>query len=191
MKVAEKPYIVEFNGQPFVLFYGHAPGRSGSQFSNFYESNITINTNGIRGDNDLGKFNGEVTLRWSEQYLMLRKALLFGDAAQAVKIISAKSPESAKKLGRGVKNFDEEVWVRERFGIMVAGLMEKFKDPELRRYLLETGEATIVECSPTDKIWGIGLKLGDLRCFVKDKWNGLNLLGESLMEVRRRILNGE
>ena len=118
---------------------------------------------------------------------MFRKALFFGDAPQAVKIIAAKSPDSAKKLGRGVKDFDETLWEGERLRNMVEVLLEKFKDPVLRQYLLDTGDATIVECSPTDKIWGIGLKLGHLECFQKDKWNGLNLLGEALMRVREII----
>lgn len=183
----EKPLIIQYNGQPFVLFYGHSPERSGRQFSNFYPSDFQIDTNAVRGDIDLGEFNGFVTLHWSEQYLMLRKALLFRDAAQAVKIIAAESPGSVKNLGRGVKNFDEAVWVDVRLEIMINGLLEKFKDPVLRQYLLDTGDATIVECSPTDKIWGIGLSLGAIECFQRDKWQGLNLLGQALMEVRERI----
>ena len=106
---------------------------------------------------------------------------------QAIKIIRAESALSAKKLGRGVKNFNEEVWERERLRIMTEVLMEKFKIPALRQFLLATEESTIVECSPTDKIWGIGIKLGNLECFQREKWQGLNLLGEALMAVRATI----
>lgn len=186
----ERPFVIQFNGGPIVLFYGHSPKRSNRFFSNFAPSDFTVDTNTIRGACDLGVFNGPVMLHWSEQYLMLGKALLFGDAASAVKIITARSPDVVKALGRKVAGFNEEVWERERSNIMVAGLMLKFGAEPLRSYLLETGDALMVECSPTDKIWGVGLKIGDLGAFRPETWKGKNLLGLALMEARKRLRGG-
>ncbi len=183
----ERPFVIQYNGNPMVLFYGHSKGKPSRYFSNFAPAPITVNTNTIRGNCDLGVFNGEVTLPTSEHYLMLRKALLFNDNVSAVHIIAADTPAKAKARGRAVKNYDEETWARERLSIMVDGLMLKFGAEPLREYLLSTGEAMLVECSPTDAIWGIGLKIGELECFQQDKWRGLNLLGSALMEARRRL----
>jgi ribA/ribD-fused uncharacterized protein len=183
----ERPLIMHYNGAPMVLFYGHKDGKAGRQFSNFYPCELEVDTNTFRGNADLGVFNGRVVLTSSEQYLMLRKAICFDDAAAAVKIINSPSPARAKALGRGVKNYDDKVWACVRLGVMVDGLMIKFAKDPLKQYLLDTGDATIVECAPNDKIWGIGLKVGDLEAFQRDKWQGQNLLGEALMEVRRRL----
>lgn len=183
----EKPLIIHYNGQPFVLFYGHTEGKQARCFSNFYPVEFDVDINEVRGQYDLGEYNRKVTLHSTEQYLMLRKALLFGDITSAVKILKSPSPASAKALGRKVENFDEVVWVGARSQIMVDGLMLKFAVEPLRSLLLDTGEATLVECSPTDKIWGVGLKIGTLEAFQRDKWQGLNLLGDALMETRRRL----
>lgn len=187
MQANEKPLIIYFNTQPFVLFYGHNEGKQGRCLSNFYPCEFAVDMNELRGAHDLGEYNRVVILTSSEQYLMLRKALLFGDLVSVVKILKSPSPASAKNLGRLVANFDEKIWEGARSQIMVDGLLLKFAGEPLRTFLLDTGDATLVECSPTDKIWGIGLKLGALESFQRDKWQGLNLLGEALMETRRRL----
>lgn len=86
-----------------------------------------------------------------------------------------------------MKNFDENIWEKQRLNIMVDGLMLKFASNPLRDFLLSTENSTIIECSPTDKIWGVGLKVGQLEVFQKEKWKGLNLLGEALMIVRDQL----
>jgi ribA/ribD-fused uncharacterized protein len=94
----------------------------------------------------------------------------------------------AKALGREVRGFDEQRWAERRFGIVVDANMAKFgQHPELREFLLGTGDRVIVEASPRDRVWGIGLAAGDDRAQSPDQWLGLNLLGFALMETRDRL----
>ncbi|MFV0367452.1 MAG: NADAR family protein [Hyphomicrobiaceae bacterium] len=94
----------------------------------------------------------------AEHYMMAEKARLFGDDEARDKIIAATSPGAAKALGRTVRNFDNNVWEQHRFDIVVAGSTGKFGQNEpLKTYLLETGNKVLVEASPQDRIWGVGL----------------------------------
>jgi ribA/ribD-fused uncharacterized protein len=49
---------------------------------------------------------------------------------------------------------------------------------------MDTGDKLIVEASPKDKIWGIGLHYTDDRIHDQSKWEGTNWLGEAIMKVR-------
>lgn len=119
----------------------------------------------------------------SEQYMMAKKALLFGDIAIYEKIMEADSPKKMKSLGRKVKNFDPKRWEKHRYEIVLCANMLKFGyDMELLEKLQGTGDAIIAEASPYDKIWGVGMKK---RKGLEEKdWKGENLLGQVLMEVR-------
>ena len=100
----------------------------------------------------------------AEHYMMAEKARLFGDAETRSKILEAPDPGKAKALGRQVRGFDAAVWDRECFDIVVRGNVAKFGQNEpLRHYLLETGDKVLVEASPVDRIWGIGLAADDPR----------------------------
>jgi ribA/ribD-fused uncharacterized protein len=180
----EKPIIVHFNNDPMVLFYGHT-NVAGRQFSNFFPVRIEVDLAqyGIRPEG-----GPPAVFMSSEHLFMFRKAILFGDLDAAERIITAPTPLSAKALGRKVRGFDEKIWEQHRLNIMIEVLRLKFREPTLRQYLLDTQNATIVECSPTDKIWGVGLKLGSLHCFQRDRWLGLNLLGTALETVRAEIM---
>ena len=124
----------------------------------------------------------------AEQYMMWRKAVLFGDDEVAAQILSAGGPGAVKDLGRRVRGFDEEVWEREHFGIVVDGSVAKSgQDPELRDHLLATSNRVLVEASPRDRLWGIGLAADDEAAQVPSHWRGLNLLGFALMEARERL----
>jgi ribA/ribD-fused uncharacterized protein len=126
--------------------------------------------------------------RSAEHYMMWRKARLFDDAAKAAQILAARSPAQAKALGRQVANFDDAVWARHRWDVVVTGSVAKFGgDPKLREYLLATGRRVLVEASPMDRIWGIGLAADSDRAMSPRTWRGLNLLGFALMEARERI----
>jgi ribA/ribD-fused uncharacterized protein len=99
-----------------------------------------------------------VEYRTAEHWMMARKARLFGDERAERLALDAPNPALAKKAGRLVRGFDEAVWERERFGIVVEGSVGKFaSDGELRAFLLGTGERVLVEASPVDRVWGIGL----------------------------------
>lgn len=122
---------------------------------------------------------------------MLQKALLFSDPEMARDILKVTSTEkqamaSVKALGRKVKNFDDVVWKKHREQIVLEGTLLKFRqNEELKEKLLGTGEKTIAEASPRDRIWGIGF--GEKNALARyDKW-GANLLGKALVEARKRL----
>lgn len=123
------------------------------------------------------------TLLFSEQGFMLEKALLF-DPSKVDAIVAAKRPEEAKRLGREVQNYREDVWRAKRYDLMVEVLKAKFQREDLRKILLATEDRTLVEASPYDRIWGVGLAVEDARILDERKWRGQNLLGKALMEVR-------
>ena len=120
--------------------------------------------------------------------MMYEKAILFQDYRTAEKILSTDDVAEIKALGRMVQHFDEEIWREKREKIVHKGVLQKFlQNPELAEKLLETGEQMIAECAVKDKIWGIGLSMGDEERFCVDKWKGQNLLGQILMQVRAEI----
>ena len=106
----------------------------------------------------------------------------------AQKILDARDPRTAKRLGRQVRGFDQAVWERDRFDIVVRASAAKFgQDRELRAYLLATADRVLVEASPTDRIWGIGLSASDPRAADPRSWRGSNLLGFALMQARAQL----
>lgn len=143
----------------------------GGPFSNWYRSEFTINN---------------VTYNCGEQYMMHQKALLFNDNDIANKIMSAKYPKEQKKLGRLVKNYDNDTWDKNRYDIVKKGLREKFlQNEDLKNELLKYKGWVIVEASPEDSLWGIGFHQSNA-LENKDKW-GLNLLGKILTELTNEI----
>jgi len=122
-----------------------------------------------------------------EQYMMAEKARLFGDEAALKKIMALKDPKDQKACGRTVKNFDKVKWDAACKTIVYRANMAKFSDPELNEYLMSFGDDEIVEASPYDTIWGIGLGENDPRALDKSKWRGSNWLGEVIMQVRNDL----
>ncbi|WP_429580093.1 NADAR family protein [Paraburkholderia youngii] len=113
------------------------------------------------------------------------KAKLFDDETSAAKILAATDPMTQKKLGRKVANFDLDTWVARRESIVFVGCREKFAQcHELRSVLLTTAPTVLVEASPYDLIWGVGLGERDPRLTDESQWRGQNLLGIALMKVR-------
>ena len=124
----------------------------------------------------------------AEQFMMAEKAVLFGDVETLREIRRAEDPSTAKKLGRKVRGFDESKWQAARFEIVVRGNVAKFsQNAKLRKHLLASGDDVLVEASPTDRIWGIGMAKDHPDTNDPRKWRGLNLLGFALMEARTRI----
>lgn len=161
----------------FVFFWGHTPraeGRLGSEcFSQWWPAEFEVDG---------------VSYPTAEHFMMAEKASLFGDDETREAILSAAHPNQAKSLGRQVRGFDTERWERACRDIVVRANLAKFSaHPELREFLLGTGQRVLVEASPLDKIWGIGLSADDPRAVDPEQWEGQNLLGFALMEVRRRL----
>ena len=124
----------------------------------------------------------------TEQAFMWEKAMFFDDKKIAQKILENENPKDCKDLGRKVKHFDQESWMINCFTFMVAVNYAKYtQHPELKETLLSTGDKVIVEASPHDKIWGIGLHWNDDRCLDESNWEGMNLLGKALMHVRETL----
>lgn len=117
--------------------------------------------------------------------MMAGKARLFNDEEIRKQIIDCDKPAVAKNLGRQVTGFDPVVWDREKYNLVQQGNFYKFTQHQaLRDYLKNTGDLIIVEASPVDTIWGIGLSKNDPGVENPHLWKGENLLGFSLMEVR-------
>jgi ribA/ribD-fused uncharacterized protein len=163
----------------YLHFWGHKPERDGSigsgALSQWWPVSFTVDG---------------CTFASAEHYMMWRKAKLFGDAAAAERVLSVKHPNDAKAVGRTVAGFDQAQWNAHRFDIVVAGSVAKFgQHVDLRTYLLGTRDRVLVEASPRDRIWGIGLAASDPRAGDPYQWKGLNLLGFALMRARE-ILAG-
>lgn len=124
----------------------------------------------------------------AEQYMMFQKAKLFKDEEIASKIIETKfNPKAVKSLGKKVKNFNQNKWDEEKVEIVSKGNFLKFSQNEdLKKYLLKTNNLILVEASPFDKIWGIGLSESEAMISDPNKW-GENLLGKCLMNVREEL----
>jgi ribA/ribD-fused uncharacterized protein len=161
----------------YLLFWGHRAQEDGTigagSLSQWWPSPFTV--------------DGQA-FATAEHWMMWRKAVLFHDTATAKEILAAGHPHEAKALGREVKGFDQGRWDTERYGIVVAGNVAKFSQhADLKAFLLGTGDRVLVEASPLDRVWGIGLAANDPGAKDPARWRGLNLLGFALMEARAAI----
>ena len=122
----------------------------------------------------------------SEQLFMFLKAMAMADAESAIAIYRAKTPFAAKKLGRKIKPWKPDIWENCRLECMIGSNMAKFsQNDSLKTELLSTGQRVLVEGSPNDKIWGVGINADKVE--KGETWKGLNLLGEALSIVRSRL----
>ena len=129
-----------------------------------------------------------VAYRTAEAYMMAEKARLFGDEDALAVVLAASEPAVVKRAGRLVTPFDSDVWDAHRYDVVVRGNVAKFAaHDDLRAYLLSTAPRALVEASPEDRVWGIGLAAGDTAAQRPSAWRGDNLLGFALMDVRERL----
>jgi ribA/ribD-fused uncharacterized protein len=161
----------------YLFFWGHQPNKDGvitkSCFSQWWLADFVVEG---------------VTYRSTEHWMMAEKARLFGDDATLVLILAAQSPAEAKKLGRGIGGFVPEVWEANKVKIVTTGNWHKFSQhADLRQFLLATNERVLVEASPVDNIWGIGLAADAPDAANPAQWQGPNLLGFALMDVRDQL----
>ena len=120
-----------------------------------------------------------------EQYMMSHKAKLFGDDEIKQQILFCQDPKKIKALGQKVQNFDEAIWGKAKYSIVLNGNYLKFsQNPKLKDFLLKTGNEILVEASPYDSVWGIKMSESNQDAQNPLKWRGQNLLGFALMEVR-------
>jgi ribA/ribD-fused uncharacterized protein len=158
----------------FLFFWGHSNTLKEQVgkfcFSQWFELPFTVDG---------------INYQTAEHWMMANKALLFDDINTYQKIISANSPGEAKELGRQILGFDEQIWATNRYAIVVNGNIHKFNQyTQFADFLINTKDRILVEASPIDKIWGIGLSKDTEHIDNPYFWNGQNLLGFALMEVR-------
>jgi hypothetical protein len=150
----------------YVFFWG-------SEFSNWFECRFKYK--------NLNFYN-------SEQAFMWEKAVFFGDMTIAAQVLKTPNPRDNKALGRKIKGFDAGKWLIDGYPYMIAVNMAKFsQNSRLKAILLSTGDKIIVEASPYDTIWGIGLHWEDDKVLDEKNWRGMNLLGKALMEIREKL----
>lgn len=129
-----------------------------------------------------------VTYNCCEQYMMTQKAILMKDSESAKVILEEKNPAMHQKLGRKIKNFDQKLWDKNKYTIVLTGNLARFtQSQKCRELLLATGDKEICESSPYDLVWGCGLSQEDPRILDKNNWRGENLLGMILTQVREVI----
>ncbi len=128
------------------------------------------------------------TYQCAEQYMMAEKARLFEDTATEALVMESTDPGQMQRLGKQVRPFEQSLWDKVKYSIVLQGNYYKFSQNEqLRNFLLSTGNAILVEASPLDAIWGIGLAADQPAAHNPNLWRGSNLLGFALMEVRDEI----
>ena len=162
----------------YIFFWGHHPQRNGqvgkSCLSQWWPSVFIVD---------------DLSYGSAEHWMMAEKARLFNDQTALQKILDSSSPAEAKKWGRTVRGFEEKAWNTHRYDIVKTGNLHKFRQhPDLWEYLQNTASRILVEASPDDTIWGIGMKEGDADIENPYTWQGSNLLGFALMEVRDELL---
>lgn len=170
--------VTEGRKQEFCLFWGHQPSKDGS---------ITKSCLSQWWMEDF--YTMVDSYLYMEQYMMAGKAQLFGDEERRKEILACSDPKQIKALGRKVRGFDQVVWDKFKYAIVLNGNWCKFsQNRELREFLLSTGDSVLVEASPYDRIWGIQLSADTPEAQNPFRWRGENLLGFALMEVRDELL---
>lgn len=161
----------------YVFFWGHQPQKDGSVgescFSQWWPSPFTVEG---------------VEYKTAEHWMMAHKARLFNDQQRATQVLACATPAEAKKIGRLVEGFDAQQWDAHKYEYVREGNLHKFSgQPALRDFLVNTKDRVLVEASPVDNIWGIGMAKSDANILNPTKWKGENLLGFALMEVRDEL----
>ncbi|EFQ8450135.1 NADAR family protein [Listeria monocytogenes] len=163
----------------YIFFWGHQPAEDGkiskSCFSQWWICSFKVDG---------------VEYNCAEQFMMAEKAKLFNDMEMREKILAAKHPKQAKDFGRLISGFQEDIWLKNRFNIVMRANLAKFsQNEELKKFLMQTKNRILVEASPVDKIWGIGMAADNKNVENPLYWKGLNLLGFALMAVRDELEN--
>lgn len=151
----------------------HNPDEEYGWLSNWYLSDLNVD---------------DVSFSSMEQYMMYEKAVTFEDFKTAEKILKTQNTAMIKQYGRQVANYNDIIWNGIRQIVVYNGLFAKFsQNKTLRENLGKTGSAVLAECAVKDRVWGIGLSMNDPNCFDMNKWNGQNLLGFTIMQVREQL----
>ncbi|AQS10444.1 swarming motility protein YbiA [Clostridium saccharobutylicum] len=162
----------------YIFFWGHQKTLNGTVtktcLSQWYQEPFEMNN---------------FTYQCAEQYMMAEKARIFKDEEALDKILKAYHPNQMKLIGKNIKNFDLKIWNEVKFDIVKIANLGKFsQNYKLKKYLRSTKNKILVQASPHDKVWGIGFSENDCLSQNPLYWNGENLLGFVLMNVREILL---
>lgn len=126
----------------------------------------------------------------AEQAMMYYKAMTFQDKDAMQAVLKESDPRNQKQIGRNIKGYDDDIWNEVKFNIVARNNLLKFsQNCSWRELLIYTDGYELVEASPYDKIWGVGLGADNPDIFDKDKWQGENLLGKAIMDARDKIIS--
>ncbi|HWG62787.1 MAG TPA: NADAR family protein [Streptosporangiaceae bacterium] len=161
----------------FLFFWGHQPRPDGTTgpgcLSQWWPAPFSID---------------DITYPTAEHWMMAAKARLFRDDQALAAVLAANSPIDAKAAGRAVRGYREQDWAAARFDLVVAGSVAKFRqNPDLADFLRGTGRKVLVEASPRDRIWGVGMGARNPDVKRPSRWRGTNLLGFALMNARNQL----
>ena len=164
---------LSISGRQVDAVFFHKPSEPDGYLSNWYPSQIVVD--GI-------KFSSV------EQYIMYKKCEVFGDLDSAKKVLATEDTKLQQTIGRNASGYISNMWAGMRQVIVLRGLFAKFsQNADLKQKLLDTDDAYLVECARTDKVWACGRRLDDDRRFDASQWDGENILGFALMEVREML----
>jgi ribA/ribD-fused uncharacterized protein len=180
--------ILHHEAGKYYFFY--LPRQSGFEFTQWHSSKFSVTAESLnylrKPRNATFELQPVLEFNCAEQYMMYAKAIYFNDPETGKKIMGASEPRAQKKLGREVKGFNDRTWAEVREKVVEEANWAKFtQNDELKEVMLASGDKTLVEASPTDRIWGIGYREKDAMG-NQASW-GQNLLGKCLMRVRERI----
>ncbi len=159
----------------YVFFYNE--DNEYGCFSNFYKTSYTISG---------------ICIDYTEKGYMMSKAIFFNDYDKICDILNSKTPRIAKDIGRTIMNFDIELWKQVRRKIMYIHCYQKFStNKKLKKLMLSDAirDKYLVEASPSDKVWGIGLNVKNAQKTDPSEWPGQNLLGKTLNKVKKDLIN--
>nr|MBQ4454145.1 NADAR family protein [Clostridia bacterium] len=176
LKVKEKiPDKLKVAGQQVDAFFFHKPEETNGYLSNWYKSPFELD--GVRFSS-------------AEQYIMYRKCMIFEDNASANAVLATEDTAEQQAIGRRAAGYIDKVWAGMRQQAAFRCLYAKFsQNDDLKKKLLDTGDAWLVECAHSDTIWACGIRLDDDARFNAENWRGQNLLGFTLMQVREALKN--
>lgn len=159
------------------------------EYLHFWKPELNANNKFCLGQWQISEFSVDVEdYNCAEQYMMAEKARLFEDEEIEKQIMETSDPKKMKDLGKKVKNFNQKIWDKVKYSIVLNGNYYKFsQNSEMRNFLLSTGDKILVEASPLDTIWGIGLSEQNINSENPIAWKGKNLLGFVLMELRDEL----
>jgi ribA/ribD-fused uncharacterized protein len=122
--------------------------------------------------------------------MMSKKAEVFEAWDILERIKATDNPREVKELGREIPNFSDKIWDKHKINIVRQANFLKFsQNSDLKEIMINHKDLILVEASPVDRVWGIGLHFSSDLVLNEKNWKGKNLLGECIMYARNKIIS--